>query len=112
VIKRHGSLEYRIWEAGGMDMMSGAYGIPVPKERRLALPNIVLVPVVGFDDANYRLGYGGGYFDRTIAALDPRPVTVGVGFEAARVDTIFPRPHDIAMDIVVTEARLRRQGDR
>jgi 5-formyltetrahydrofolate cyclo-ligase len=111
VTKRHDTLEYRIWDRG-MEMTNGTYGIPVPKERRLAKPNIVLVPLLGFDAANYRLGYGGGYFDRTLAVLDPRPVTVGVGFEAARLHTIFPRPHDIAMDIIVTEAGLQRQGDR
>jgi 5-formyltetrahydrofolate cyclo-ligase len=67
---------------------------------------------VGFDAANYRLGYGGGYFDRTLAALEPRPVTIGVGFEAALLDTIHPQPHDVAMDFIVTEAKLRqaRQG--
>jgi 5-formyltetrahydrofolate cyclo-ligase len=109
VTARRGSLEYRRWESGA-DMTAGTYGIPVPKERRLVRPDIVVVPLLGFDSANYRLGYGGGYFDRTIAALDPRPVTIGVGFETARLDTIFPRAHDIAMDIVVTEARLQRKG--
>ncbi|HEV8026796.1 MAG TPA: 5-formyltetrahydrofolate cyclo-ligase [Stellaceae bacterium] len=108
VIERGGRLEYRIWE-GDAEVIEGLYGIPVPKERWLANPGIVVVPVVGFDAANYRLGYGGGYFDRTLAALEPRPLAVGVGFEAARLETVFPRSHDIAMDIVVTEACLQRK---
>jgi 5,10-methenyltetrahydrofolate synthetase len=66
-----------------------------------------LAPLVGFDRQGYRLGYGGGYFDRTLAALEPRPLAVGVGFEAARLETVFPRSHDIAMDIVVTEECLQ-----
>ena len=108
VIERRGRLEYRIWE-GDTEMTGGIYDIPVPKERRLVSPAIVVVPLLGFDDENYRLGYGGGYFDRTLAAATPRPLAIGVGFEAARLETVFPRPHDIAMDIIVTEARLRRR---
>jgi 5,10-methenyltetrahydrofolate synthetase len=91
-------------------MTKGIYGIAVPRESRQVTPDIVIVPVLGFDAANYRLGYGGGYFDRTLTILEPRPMAVGVGFEAARLDTIFPRAHDIAMDVVVTEAALQRKA--
>jgi len=52
----------------------------------------------------YRLGYGGGYFDRTLAALSPQPLKIAVAREASRMDTIHPQPHDIPMDFVVTEA--------
>ncbi|HXC91144.1 MAG TPA: 5-formyltetrahydrofolate cyclo-ligase, partial [Stellaceae bacterium] len=55
-----------------------------------------------------RLGYGGGYFDRTLAALSPRPLAIGVGFELSRIETIHPQDFDIPMDLVVTEAELRR----
>jgi 5-formyltetrahydrofolate cyclo-ligase len=61
----------------------------------------------------YRLGYGGGYFDRTLAALDPRPLSIGVSFEALRLPTIYPQPHDIPMNFVVTEAtiyQVRKEG--
>jgi len=108
VIERGGCLEYRVWEEQ-TEMTGGIYGIPVPRERRLTSPAIAILPLLGFDAANYRLGYGGGYFDRTLAALEKRPVTIGAAFEAARLDTIFPRSHDIAMDIVVTEACLQRK---
>ena len=64
----------------------------------------LLVPLLGFDAARHRLGYGGGYFDRTLAALDPRPVTIGVGFEAGRLATVQPQPHDAVLDFIVTEA--------
>jgi 5-formyltetrahydrofolate cyclo-ligase len=57
------------------------------------------------------LGYGGGYFDRTLAARSPRPVTIGVGFQAAQLDTIHPQPHDIALDVIVTEAGLQVDRD-
>jgi 5-formyltetrahydrofolate cyclo-ligase len=111
IVERHGPLEYRAWQKGA-EMERGLYDIPVPQARDIAHPDIIVVPLVGFDAANYRLGYGGGYFDRTLAALEPRPVTIGVGFEAALLDTIHPQPHDVAMDFIVTEAKLRqaRQG--
>jgi len=84
-------------------MVQGFWKIPVPSDGPEVVPDVTLAPVVGWDGANYRLGYGGGYFDRTLAALAPRPLTIGVGLCAARVPTIFPQPHDIAMDVIVTE---------
>ena len=64
----------------------------------------------GFDAHGYRLGYGGGYFDRTLAALERRVLTIGVSYETLRLSTIHPQPHDIAMDFIVTEAGLYRAG--
>ena len=68
--------------------------------------SVVLLPLVAFDARGYRLGYGGGYFDRTLAALDPHPLTIGVGFELGRVETIHPEPHDIALACIATERGL------
>lgn len=107
VIEKKQPLEFRAWRPGDA-MTPGVYDIPVPATRDVVAPTILLVPVVGFDRANYRLGYGGGYYDRTLAAADPRPKAIGVGFELSRLDTIHPQPHDIALDIVVTEAGTQR----
>jgi len=85
-------------------MKPGHYDIPVPVEAIELLPDQVLVPLVAFDAQGYRLGYGGGYFDRTLAALAPPPATIGVGFEVGRVDSIAPEAHDIPLDHIVTEA--------
>ena len=101
-----GPLEYRPWDPG-MGLQEGRFGIPEPPRGAAARPDVILAPLVGFDAANYRLGYGKGYFDRTLAALAPRPVAIGIGFEMALVASVFPRPHDIAMDYVLTEAALR-----
>ena len=68
-----------------------------------------MAPLVGFDRDCYRLGYGGGYFDRTLAALSPRPLAIGVGFELSQLETIHPQDFDIPMDLIVTEARVRRR---
>lgn len=85
-------------------MVRGDWNIPVPPPvAELVVPAITLAPVVGWDDQGYRLGYGGGYFDRTLAQLNPRPFTIGVGWQAARIDTIHPQPHDIRLDTIITE---------
>jgi hypothetical protein len=88
-------------------MLRGVYDIPIPDDTPLAEPDAVIVPMNGFDQAGFRLGYGGGFFDRTLASLTPQPIAIGVAFEAMRLGTIYPRPHDVPMDFVVTEAGLR-----
>jgi 5-formyltetrahydrofolate cyclo-ligase len=108
VVDRKGPLEYRLWRPGEA-LVAGVWDIPVPERRETALPAAVLAPLVGFDHACYRLGYGGGYFDRTLAASVPRPLAIGVGFELSRIETIRPQPFDIPMDMIVTEAELRRR---
>jgi len=108
VVDRKGPLEYRAWRPGD-PLVDGVWNIPVPQQRNLVVPQAVLAPLVGFDRECYRLGYGGGYFDRTLASLAPRPLAIGVGFELSLLDTIHPQPHDIPMDLIVTEAGLRRR---
>ncbi len=92
-------------------MVRGDWNIPVPPpEAERLTPEISLAPLVGWalreGGGGWRLGYGGGYFDRTLAALAPRPFTIGVGINAARLATIYPQPHDIAFDAIVTEAGI------
>jgi 5-formyltetrahydrofolate cyclo-ligase len=82
------------------------HGIPIPSAGEELRPNVVLLPLVAFDPQGFRLGYGGGYFDRTLAALVPRPLAIGVGFELGRVADIQPRAHDIPLDATVTEAGI------
>jgi 5,10-methenyltetrahydrofolate synthetase len=105
-------LVFREWHPG-VKLESGVLGIPYPADSREVAPDSVIVPLVGFDDAGYRLGYGGGYFDRTLAALTRRPVVIGVAYEGAHLDTIHPQPHDVPMDWIVTERGIyRRDGAR
>ena len=66
-------------------------------------PDIVIAPLVGFDEACYRLGHGGGFYDRTLATLAARPRIVGVGYTELALRTIYPQPHDVPMDVIVTE---------
>nr|WP_246273055.1 5-formyltetrahydrofolate cyclo-ligase [Oricola thermophila] len=96
-------LVFRPWRPGD-DLERGVWNIPVPARGAPVVPDIVLAPVVGFDGEGYRLGYGGGFFDRTLATMEKRPVVIGVGYELARIPTIFPQPHDVPMDAIVTQA--------
>ena len=95
-------LQFRVWWPG-MRTSAGVYGLPVPEEGEIVQPDIMLMPPVGFDAIGYRLGYGGGYYDRTLATLSPQPRKIGVAFELSRIETIRPQPHDIPMDCVVTQ---------
>lgn len=108
VVDKKGPLEYRVWRPGE-PLADGVWGIPVPERRELVTPTTVLAPLVGFDAACYRLGYGGGYFDRTLAVLSPRAMAIGVGFEAQQLDTIHPQSFDIPMDLIVTETTVRQR---
>lgn len=98
-------LEFREWWPGA-PMAAGAYDIPHPVGTAIIVPCAALVPVNGFDRGGYRLGYGGGFFDRTLAALNFRPVCIGLGYETARIDSIHPRPHDVPFDFMITEAGI------
>lgn len=104
-------LVFREWHPG-VPLAKGALGIPYPAEGREVVPTTVLLPAPGFDDAGYRLGYGGGFFDRTLAALPKRPHVIAVAHELAHLDTIHPQPWDIPVDFVVTERGIyeRRAG--
>ncbi len=94
-------LTFREWRPGTR-MAHGLWGIPHPAEGAQVQPTVILAPLVGFDAAGFRLGYGGGFFDRTLAALHPRPRVIGVGYACSAIRTIFPQPHDIGMDWIVT----------
>lgn len=85
-------------------MTKGVFDLPVPDGTEVVRPEALLIPPVGFDAQGYRLGYGGGYFDRTLAAMVPQPLKIGVAFELSRIPTIYPQPHDVPMDFIVTEA--------
>ncbi|HEV2335200.1 MAG TPA: 5-formyltetrahydrofolate cyclo-ligase [Stellaceae bacterium] len=106
VVDRRGPLEYRAWRPGE-PLVDGVWNIPVPERGTVVTPAIVLAPLVGFDRACYRLGYGGGYFDRTLGALAPRPLAIGVGFAFQELATIHPQPFDVPMDWIVTETGTR-----
>jgi 5,10-methenyltetrahydrofolate synthetase len=96
-------MQFRGWTPDA-PMTTDRHGIPIPDTSRCTAPDVLLLPLVAFDGEGYRIGYGGGYFDRTLATLRPRPLTIGVGFELGRIETTRPQAHDIRLDMIVTEA--------
>ena len=103
VVAEKEALRFREWTPDTR-LEPDRYGIPTPTAGDWLTPDLILLPLNGFDGAGYRLGYGGGYFDRTLAALSPRPLAVGVGFEINRIDSIRPEAHDQRLDWIVTES--------
>ena len=102
---RHLPLQWVAW-APGDPMSAGAYGIATPAVQRPVRPVVLLVPCVGFDRRGFRIGYGGGYYDRTLAALAAdgpvRPIAIGVAWDEGWLDDTEPLATDVPMDLVVT----------
>jgi len=103
-------LIFREWHPG-VKLIPGVYDIPYPAEGEPLQLDWVLLPMNGFDKGGYRLGYGGGFFDRTLAAMAKRPTVIGVTYEVGAIETIYPQPYDIPMDFVVTERGIYRRDE-
>ena len=95
-------LRFHVWYPG-CPMEDDAYGIPKPKDTEAFEPQLLLVPCVGFGPKGVRLGYGGGFYDRTLADLKPRPYTVGVGYAHGFIPWLTAEPHDVPLDAMLTE---------
>ena len=105
VTEKNQPLEFWAWDST-TELRPGIWNIPVPVHRSLRHPELLLVPLVGFDAAGYRLGYGGGYYDRTLVQMTPKPRTIGVGYSFSQLQTVYPQAHDIPMDAIVTEVGI------
>jgi 5-formyltetrahydrofolate cyclo-ligase len=101
-------LVFREWHPG-VELARGALDIPYPVNSPPVVPEAVLLPMNGWDPQGYRLGYGAGFFDRTLASLARRPVVIGISYEQSRLDTIYPQAWDIPVDYVVTERGVYRR---
>jgi 5-formyltetrahydrofolate cyclo-ligase len=100
ILEENQPLRYSRWHPGD-NMRRGTWGIAEPAKDAWVEPQVLLVPLLGFDRERHRLGYGGGYFDRSLAA-ETRPLAVGIGYRCAEIGTIYPLPHDVAMNYIVT----------
>jgi 5-formyltetrahydrofolate cyclo-ligase len=109
VVDKHSALEFRAW-APGDSLADGVFGTRIPLDDCPArVPDILLVPLLAFDHAGYRLGYGGGFYDRTLAALDAaRPTAIGLAFAAQEIDKVPRETHDRRLDWIVTERAAHR----
>lgn len=105
VVEKHTPLRFLAWQEGDA-MALDEYGIPLPAQReRLLSPAALLMPCVGFNVQGYRLGYGGGYYDRTLAGL-PACIALGVAYQCAASDFVAG-VHDIPMHHLLTEQGMR-----
>ncbi len=102
VDKVHKTLKFHAWYPG-CPMEEDAYGIPKPKDTEVIVPTLLFVPCVGYGTGGYRLGYGGGFYDRTLAQLRPKPFTVGLGYTNAYVDDFEPESHDVPLDAILND---------
>ena len=102
------SLRFHVWYPG-CETELDAYDIPKPKNTVEFLPQMLVVPCLGFGPGGVRLGYGGGFFDRTLRALTPRPLTVGVSFTHGFLPLLRAGPLDVQLDAMLTEDGLMWQ---
>jgi len=96
------TLTFHTWYPG-CPMEEDAYGIPKPKDTEIIHPTLLFVPCVGYGPGGYRLGYGGGFYDRTLGALQPRPCTVGLGYTNGFLPDLEPEPHDVPLDAILND---------
>ena len=98
----HKTMIFHAWYPG-CPMEEDAYNIPKPKDTEVVVPTLLFVPCLGYGTGGYRLGYGGGFYDRTLATLSPRPFTVGLGFTQGFIDDFEPEPHDLPLDAILND---------
>ena len=97
-----GTLKFHVWFPGCPTELD-AYDIPKPKDTEMFEPDMLLVPCVGYGPTGVRLGYGGGFFDRTMKALQPRPVTVGLCYSNGFLPMLREQADDLPLDALITD---------
>ncbi len=102
VDKVNKTLSFHAWYPG-CPMEEDAYGIPKPKDTDQVVPTLLLVPCVGWGPGGYRLGYGGGFYDRTLASIAPPPVTVGLGYSMGWLPELQAEAHDVPLDAILSD---------
>ena len=102
VDKLHKTLSFHAWYPG-CPMEEDAYGIPKPKGTEMVVPTLLFVPCLGYGPGGFRLGYGGGFYDRTLAALSPKPFTVGLGYSHGWLPDLEFEPHDVPLDALLND---------
>jgi 5,10-methenyltetrahydrofolate synthetase len=102
VNKETHTMTFHAWYPG-CPMEEDAYGIPKPKDTEVIVPTLVFAPCVGYTIGGYRLGYGGGFYDRMLASLNPKPFSVGLGFGMGFLPDFEPEPHDMPLDAILND---------
>lgn len=108
VVAKDEPLVFHHWKPGGV-LAPGAFGVPEPAEEwPVARPRYLLVPLLAFDSEGFRLGYGGGFYDRTLEVLGPGTTAIGVAYAGQEVVQLPREAHDRPLDMVISELGVRR----
>jgi 5-formyltetrahydrofolate cyclo-ligase len=100
------SLQFKEWKKGDLLIMNSKYKILEPsKESNVVIPDLIIVPLLGFDRSCHRLGYGKGYYDRTLKQYK-KAISVGIGYSFQEVDKLPINIYDISLDYIVTEKEI------
>ena len=102
VNREHKTMIFHAWYPG-CPMEEDAYGIPKPKDTEVITPTLLFAPCVGYGPGGYRLGYGGGFYDRMLSSLTPKPFAVGLGFGMGFLPDFEPEPHDVPLDAILND---------
>ena len=102
VDREAGSLRFHVWYPGCPTELD-AYDIPKPKGTEVFEPQLLLLPCVGYGPAGVRLGYGGGFYDRTVMSLQPRPMTVGLCYSNGFLPMLRQDANDVPLDALITD---------
>jgi len=108
VIRARGApLDFHLWTPDA-PMVPGPFGAQIPAEPRQMTPDVLIVPLAAFTRTGFRLGYGGGFYDRTLAALRARGPVLAIGFAyaAQETDALPLEPTDAPLDLIVTETEV------
>lgn len=92
--------------SNGDELVAGRYNIPVPAARNWVQPDVLVIPCVAYHRGGARLGYGAGWYDRTLANLTGLAMTIGIAYSATETTVFFAEPHDRLLDLIITETEV------
>ena len=108
ILKNNHYLLFKEWIYGKTKLVSGKFNIPTPQNKKFLLPDVLFIPLVGFDIERNRIGYGGGFYDRTLIFLNTKKkiLSIGVAFDEQEYQSIPVEKTDIKLDIIITQTRM------
>ena len=109
VVKKNNEMDYYSWSTKNL-LKLNKYGIPEPEKIKKVFPDIILVPLVAFDNRLYRIGYGGGYYDRYIEKLSNKKnlFKIGIAHSCQKINRVPTNKYDKKLDIIITEKYVLR----
>ena len=109
VVKKSNEMDFYSWSTKNL-LKLNKYGIPEPEQIKKVFPDIILVPLVAFDSRLYRIGYGGGYYDRYIDKLSNKKnlLKIGIAHSCQKINRVPTNKYDKKLDIIITEKYVLR----